>query len=335
MGVKFLSKIQLGRETTEGDAVAATTLWRGVGYIEDALEVVFPEENIGLLTPSDRSYIPKKAAKISFADTEMTFEQLLHLCEAGLKSVTPTTDSGSGYIFDYPFPVTSPVLLTDTDPPMSYTIEGGDNVEAEEMEYSLVEEFTLSGKAGEAWKMSATWFGRQCSTSTFTGSLTVPVVEECLFGKTKLYIDSSSDDYGTTQKTATLMEASLKIKTGWKPQFTADGNLYFTFAKNTGPEIELSLTYEHDSISVAEKVAWRAKTPRNIQLLIEGTALTSAGAYTYKTVKINVSGKYTKFDPLSDQDGNTVIKATLKGAYNITNAKLGGIVIVNDLSAVP
>ena len=44
-GSRALRKIQLGKETTAGIAVAATTLWRGMGTVKDNREVVFPEED--------------------------------------------------------------------------------------------------------------------------------------------------------------------------------------------------------------------------------------------------------------------------------------------------
>lgn len=338
MGTKMLSKIQLGREASGGATDPPTTIWRGLGFINDEAEVVFPEENVGLLVPTDRTYIPWKQARLEFAETEATFEQLIHILEAGLKSIgTGVADgAGTGKIYNYPFPITSPVAVSDTDGIKTYRIEGGDNVDAEEMEYSFVEEFTLSGAAKEAWKVSAKWIGRQVTTDTFTTALSIPTVEECLFPKTKLYIDTSSDSFGTTQKTNTLIEAKLLVKTGWVPVPVGDGNTYFAFAKNVGPEITLDIVFEHDATAIAEKTLWRAQTTRNVSLICQGTALTTPGtAYTYKTLQIDVAGKWSKFEPLDERDGNTVISATLKGAYNVTNAKIGQIIVVNQLTSVP
>ena len=75
MAVKKLRKIQIGLETVKGTALAATDIWRGEGMLEDQLEVVFPEEDIGILPGVDRSYIPKLAAGITIEDTPLTFEQ--------------------------------------------------------------------------------------------------------------------------------------------------------------------------------------------------------------------------------------------------------------------
>lgn len=331
-GIKKLRKIQLGREATAGTAVAATTIWRGLGTIEDPREVVFPDEDVGILSGTDRSYVPKLAAALSMDAVPATFEQLVHYGEAGIKLVgTGAADGvGSGKIYDYPFPETSLNIIK------TYTIEGGDNQEVEKMEYGFVSDFTLEGKAGEAWMMSANWQARQVAPSTFTAALAVPTVEEILFGKTKLYIDAVGGSYGTTQKANTLLSASLKVKTGWIPVFTGDGALYFTFAKSTMPEILLDIIFEHDGAATAEKVNWRAQTPRLIQLKAEGSALATPGtAYTYKTMIINLAGKWEKFSKLGEQDENDIVTGTFRARYNATKADIGNILIVNELANVP
>ena len=80
-GIKALRRIQLGAESVAGTQVAATTLWRGTGTIQDNLEQVFPEEDIGILPGVDRSYIPKVEAMLSLSQTEATFQQLPYLFE--------------------------------------------------------------------------------------------------------------------------------------------------------------------------------------------------------------------------------------------------------------
>lgn len=330
-GIKALRKIQLGRESTAGTAVAATTLWRGLGTMEDTTEVVFPEEDIGYLSGVDRSYIPKVDGQIELESVEATFEQLPHILEMGIKTVTPTADGvGSGKIYTYDFPTTAaPTIKT-------YTIEAGDNQQAEEMAYCYAEEFTLEGNAEEAWMMSATVNGRQVSPTTYTGAIAIPTVEDMLFQKSKLYIDAIGGTWGTTLKSNTLMTASLSYKTGIIAKFTADGNLYFSFIQYTQPEVLLSVTFEHEATSVAEKASWLAQTPRLIQIKTEGSALTTPGtAYSFKTALINLAGKWDSFEKIGDKDGNDIIEAEFRARYNSTGAKFGQIIVVNELASLP
>jgi hypothetical protein len=331
-GIKALRKLQFGRETVAGTAIPATTIWRGMGVLEDQRETVFVEEDIGYLSGVDRTYQPKLLGALSLESVPATFEQLPHLLEMGVKAVgTGAADGvGTGKIYTYDLPTTAvPTLKT-------YTIEGGDNQAVEEMEYCYAEKITLEGKAGEAVMMSADIKGRQVTDSAFTGALVAPDVVDILFSKGKLYIDIISGTWGTTQKSNTLLDMSLALNTGLVPVWTADGQLYFSFTKSTMPEVVLALTFEHDAISAAEKVKWRAQTPSLIQLKFEGPAVATPGTtYTYKTLIVNLAGKWEKFDSLGEQDGNDIIKGTFRARYNATAAKFAQIIVVNELATLP
>lgn len=184
--------------------------------------------------------------------------------------------------------------------------------------------------------MKADWLGRQVSKATFTASLDLDPVETILFSKTKLYIDAASGTIGTTLKSSTLLGAELSIKTGLVPVFTGDGNLYFTFTKCVGPEVLLKVTFEHNASAVAEKDAWIAQTARVIRLITQGTALTTAGtAYTYKTLQIDLAGKWEKFEKIDEQDGNDIVTGTFRARYNDDAELFGQILVVNELSALP
>ena len=340
-GIKALRRLQLGREATPGTIVPATTVWRGEGVLEDTRLVNFPVEDIGIIPSTTRSYQPLYGGQISLTPTPFTFEQGPHLFEMGVMTATPTTDSsGSGYIRTYTMPTTTPMYLspsTSSAPIKSYTIEGGDNNEAEVMEFSFVQDITLDFKAGEAVMASATIMGRQVALQAFTSSTaaTVPTVSEILTSKGKIYVDSTTATIGTTQITNEILSGSLKITTGIKAVPTADGSLVFSFVKGVRPEIVLSLTFEHSTFAKAEKVHWRAGTPRQYRLKFEGPALTSAGTYTYKTFIANIAGTYEKFSALEDEDGDDTITATLRAGYNSTAALFANFVFVNELSALP
>lgn len=331
-GVKGLRKIQIGVEASSvpGTAVNATTVLRMNGMIQDGREIVFPEEQVGYLGGLDRSYIPKLFAECEI-EGEATFEQLPYILNAAITSVSGVKDgAGTGYIYEYPLPTTS------VPTPATYTLETGDNQEAEEMSYSYVSELTLSGAAGEAWMASSTWNGRTVTVAAFSASCAVPAVETMLFGKTKLYIDDSTAAFGTTLKSNTLLAAELKMSTGLTPVWAADGQTYFSFIKPVGDEITLDLTFEHDAIGAANKVAWRSEAAKNIRLLIEGTSVATGGtAYTYKSCVIDLSGKWEALEKIDEIDGNDVVKGTFRARYTTGAGKRGTITVVNELSALP
>lgn len=331
-GIKALRRVQLGREASAGTSVVATARWRGLGTLEDLREIKYVEEDIGYLGGADRTATPKLAGAITLESIDATYEQILHMLEAGIKTVgTGVTDTGgSGKVYSYPFPTTAQNTIK------TYTIEGGDDAGAEKMEYCFVPSFALEGAGGESLLMTSDWTGRQIIPATFTDPLTLPSVESILFSKGKLYIDPVTGTMGTTQKSNTFLKMSLKVTTGWRPVWTGDGlGTFFTFIKNTKPEVILDVTFEHDAISIAEKVAWRAETARLLRMDFPGSALTTAGTFTTKLLRIDLVGKWRKFDKIGEQDGNDIVTGQLVSRFNPTANLFGEIKVVNEVASVP
>lgn len=330
MGNKALRQIQIGQESVMGTPVTPTAIWRGVGVMDDQREPVFVEEDVGLLVPPSRGYIPKLAGALEMDSIEATFEQFPYIGLAGIKAVSGVQDgTGTDYIYTFPFPTTT------VNTPKAMTIRAGDNTEVEEMEYSLVRSFTLEGKWGEAWMMSAEWFGRQVTGGASFESLTLDPVEEILFSKTALYIDSDTDGFGSTAVTGTLRAAKLEVETGFIPLPVA-GQLYSALHGQVKPEVTLELEFEWNASAVTEKGYQRTQTERAIRLLCEGSTVGTPGTtYSNKTLIIDVVGRWMKFDPIGDADGNNIVTATLRGGYNATIASSGQIIVVNELTAIP
>lgn len=331
MGIRALRKLLIGRESVAGTAVAATTYWRGTGALEDARTVNFVPETVGLLVPTDRQYTSMYQGRVTLDSAPATFEQLPYVFEAGIKSIGSgaTDTAGSAIIYNYTLPTTAANSIA------TYTIEGGDDTASEEMEYSFVTDFVLSGRSGEAWMVESNWVGRNVATCDFTGSLTIPTVEEILFNKSTLSIEAASAAYGTTAKANTLLEASLSVTTGWQPVYTANGQLYFDFIKCIGPEIYLDLTFEHNASAAAELAAWKAGTKRSIQIKTVGSAMgTGGGTYTVKTLIINLSGRYEKIEKLDEINGNDVMRARFKAGYDLTESRIGNFIVVNEVATL-
>jgi hypothetical protein len=307
-GIKALRRLQMGKETTPGTAVAATSYWRGTGTIQDNLTTVFPNEDIGIIPGVDRSYQPKTEALLTLDPTPATFEQVGYIFQMGICASTSSTDA-NGYYWDYDFPVATSDARVSTDL-RTYTWEGGDNAQAEEFAYGFVRSFTLSGSAGEALMMSAEIVGREVGTSTFTGSLSIPTVTEILFSKGSLYVDPTSDSVGTTQISNEFLDMDLSVTTGWIPVYTADGNLYFSFVKQAMPEIILSITFEHNTNAIAQIAAWRAETAKQIRLQFDGA--------TGNQLIIDMAGKWDNFSKIGERDGNDIVTGTFRARYNST-----------------
>lgn len=334
-GIKGFSKIQLGGEVTPGSAVAATTVLRSsFAGPDDQRVVTFPDEDIGYVSGVDQTYVPYLLGRLAIPERRATFEQLPYTLAAGIKSVvTGVADgAGSGKIYAYPMPF-------DTYPslPKTYTLEAGDNQQAEEMEYGFVSEFTLSGEERQPLMISDVWQGRQWSPTTFTAGQTAPAIEEIQFQKGKLFIDAVGGTLGATQVSATFLAMNLAVKTGWIPNFTGDGNLYYTDIEHVRDQMEvlLNITLRHNASAVSEKASWRAQTARKLRLAFEGSALTAGTTYSYKTLRIDLAGKWERFEPISERNGMMVSNGIFRARYDATANLFANLTVVNTLASLP
>lgn len=333
-GIRMLRKAQIGLESSAGTAVAATAIYRGLAVIDDQSKPVFPVEDVGYLSGTNRAYIPKTVVNVNMPDHEATFEQIGYILSAGVEDVVTGTSNGgttNGYIYTYTFPTTAAKTLK------SYTIEAGDNTQAEEVEYAQVRSFNLTGAAGEAVKLSADWFGRNRTKTTFT-SLSLTDVEEILFQNAKLYIDAAGGTIGATQATNTFLGFDLSVKTGVVPVWTGDGSKAFSFSKTVMPEILLKVTFEHDAVAVARKDDFAAGTERLVSIVITGSALTgTGGTYTTKLLRINMAAKVDSIEPMGeDGDGDNTVQVTFRARFSTApNPDLfANILVCNTLSAL-
>jgi hypothetical protein len=301
-----------------------------MGAIKDQHEINFPEEDVGILGGTDRSYVARVWSDLAMPAVESTFEQLPYIFEAGIAAEVPTVDgTGSGYVYNYLAPTTSQ-NTTNT-----YTIEGGDDQQAEEFDYGFVKHFNLSGDGQGALFLSADWTGRETTNTSFTGALTLNTVEEILVNNAKLYIDDSGGTVGSTLVSNTLFGVDLDWTTGLNEYWAADGSNDFSIVKFVKDEIILSLTYEHNTSAVSEKADYRSGATRLVRLLFEGSNLATAGSYSKKTLQIDLAGVYEDWSELQDQDGNDVVTATLRVRYSSADTLKADVTVVNELSALP
>lgn len=328
-GAFTANKTALGRESTFGTGVAASTIWRApFSMVEDASQSQTVEENIGLMVQAERSYFTQHRGRLAMPATELTYEQFPHILEAGVDAATPSGSGTFTRVYEYPTDNSVPT-------PKSYTIETYNTLadaDAVEMNGSLVEEFTYEANAQEAWRMSATWFGKRPVTTTPTALTTLVSVEPAMLPLTLLYIDATGGTVGTTQKSGVLMGAQVRVRTGLVPVPVGDGNLSHSTYKWTKPEITFSLTLELEkdtgvSVVAAERAFYRSKTVRLIRLANSGTGskgFTNDFAAIYDSV-----GDYT------NSNGNTTVQISGHAAYSPADDLFWKMTVVNSVATLP
>lgn len=180
-GIKALRRIQLAKEVTAGTRVKGATLWRGTGTLKNDLEVVNPIEDIGIVMPTDRTYIPRTGGTLTLEATPATFEQLPYLFEMGVKAVaTGSSDTaGTGFVYTYAMPTSTKNTIN------TYSIEAGDDNQAEFAQYAFAESIKLSAKVNAAIEMSGVIKTRAVAPISYTAntiSLTATTIADSANG---------------------------------------------------------------------------------------------------------------------------------------------------------
>jgi hypothetical protein len=115
---------------------------------------------------------------------------------------------------------------------------------------------------------------------------------------------------------------------------TGDGRLDFSFLKAVPPVITVEQTLEWNGRATAERRYAKTFTPRKFRMKFEGTALTTAGTYSKKTLLIDGCGLWSTFQQLDEQNGDDIIKASMTVGYNSTAALYCVITVVNQSATV-
>lgn len=333
-GRKELRSIRLRLESTPGVASPPRYVWRGNGdTFDDQRELTNVEEQIGVFGGSDRSYIAKLKGDITLAETPATFEQLsIVFAGSGLGSAGGSAHGASGSAVAHYFPLPASTVW----PQQTFTIEAGEPAqglggEAETGTYGLVKEWTLKGAGGEAITVESTWLTRTIDRARTNGSFsnvgTVPSVETILAGNGTMYLDPivTGATFGATQIPAgNVLGFELTCTPKWATKFPIDsGLLYFHTAVFTGFDLEGEVTWEHQATgtqsaagTAGQKDRWRAEEGQLMRMVWRGGTIPLGTGFTSKTLQIDIPIKWKKFDPLDDQDGNSIVTASFFSKFN-------------------
>lgn len=329
MGVAALRKIQAGKETTRGTAVAATAKWMGVelaASLKDR-EIVQPSDQRGSLAGAFRSYSPAYLWESKLSG-HVTFEDLILLLAMAIKGgVTPTTVDTSARLWTF-----APSLTAANDPD-TFTLELGDNVQAYEAEYVFAKGLEISAALDEALQFSADLVGRQLTATTFTGALSDRTVEQALAAKVKLYMDDTGGTIGTTQKTATLLDWTWSLPEHFVVKRHQDGSLTFSAHSEVPMIPELKLVVEFVAGVATLRTKYTGETRQLVRLKTEGSLVGSVSAL--KHVQIDGAYKITEFAELDERNGATIVEMTLRGEYDSTWAKLFEVQVQNAIATLP
>jgi hypothetical protein len=336
MGNRFFSKVQFGKETVRGTAVAATKILLGkVPAVNSDRKVTQPDENVGIRARAVRSVIHQYLYNNTLSTEHGYFQQLPWLFGCALKgAVTPAeqTPAQTDYLWDQ-----TPSLVSGvSNNPDSSTIELGDDTQAFESEYCMFERIRISGQVSQSMdaipvNVEADFFGRQLTPTTFTPALSLPVAEPMNAKLSRLYVDTAWSGIGGTEKSNILRGFDLEILTGVHPKFAGSGNKYFNAHGEGLIVATLNLTIEGLSDANAIFNAQQAATFQAVRLQINGGQI---GAGVNHSFKFDLGGVWESASPLGGEDrGDNLHTVTLVDQYDGTGAKLLQVQTVTNVAS--
>lgn len=328
MGLAALKRIQGGKESTSGTAVAATQKWMGVsaGHALGDREVRQPEEDRGNLSLAFRSYIPTFLWQDTLRGSVTYEDAIIPLAMAIKNGITPTTVDTSARLWTF-----TPNLTAATAPE-TFTVEIGDDTQCYEAQYVFATGLEFTGAIEEEVQMNVPIVGRQLSTSTFTAALSDRAVESALANKTLLYMDDTGGTIGTTVKSGMLMDWRWRLPAYFVIKRQMDGNQFFTSHSQVRLRPELELTFEFVAGVATLRTKYTGETRQLVRLKTTGNQVGAVSAL--KTLQIDGAYKITALDTLDERNGASIVRMTLMGEYDATWGKLLELQVQNSISTL-
>ena len=337
MGNSFFSVVQYGGEATRGTAVAATKIWPGQASFKLGTDTkpTFIEEQMNVRTMNRRVVAYQKLYRNNLVTSHTTFSQLLFPLSCGLKGGVTASEQTSAQT-DYLWTFTP--SLTTANNPEAATIELGDDVQFWEAEYCMFDRITLSGsidqEGGDApVTLDAGFFGRQLSTTTKTGALSLPATgDEVMNGKlARLYSDTAWAGVGSTEFTNLLRSFQIEILTGVHPDSTGSATKYFNAHKEGIISVMGTFTIEAGATANALLGLQQAGTFRAMRLAVNGSQIGSGTTYN---LTVDIGGMIETIDPIASEDrGDNLATFGIRGTYDTTGAKMMQLTVTTNTNA--
>ncbi len=200
--------------------------------------------------------------------------------------------------------------LTAVNVQDSYSIEWGDDDQAWQSLFCLMESFELGWGLNAPVTMRSSLFSRFPSKVTFTSGLSNP---QSLTGvasnDAKVFIDGTYANLGTTQKATLVVGGVIRLPaTGVTPIKTADGTQEFSTIIEARRHLEIELELLLGTDAITEYDAFVAETLRAIRIEFTGPSIVSG---TTHKLTIDAIGKYTSSPELfGERDGANIFRLT-------------------------
>ena len=348
-GIKAATRIQIGKETTRGTAVAATRklLTKEATYrVMETLEEFEGQIHGTLARTAVAPVVVRNGTEFEFT-TDLDFEQILMFLLSGVKgAVTPTTPgSGEGRLWTFTPSVTADPL------PETYTLEFAErdmdaspNELGLEAPYAFTTALEITGGLDQLPQINASMVARKTSLAASTASLALPTLTVASNLRWGVYIDSAWANLGTTQITGQIYGFTWKLSEFLRPDYFLDNRSDLDFSQYEFKPRTVDLTMDvvlgaaSGDLVPTEDALKTAGTVRFVRLDLTGAAFDAPDTGLNRFIRLD--GAYTHAadsmqDRGQDRDGNTITRLHLLSTYDATQAQDVEIVVQNNLAAFP
>lgn len=327
MGEVALRKIQAALEVTRGTDLPATRKVYATGHMEKNIDLIAPAEDRGTFVSNYRSVLGVVTSAIPL-EGGVSFEDLPWWLQMALKGgVTGVLSATSVYTYTF-------VPSTTTDDLKSATFEWGDDTQAFESNFTMVDTMEITGALNSFWTFSVGLIGTDMKTTTFTGALGDRTVEDVNTYLTKLAIGAAGA-VPSSYMTGRFIGFKLSINNHLARKYFADGAAPTIGGMGRGKrEFTLEITFEGNAATVTERGVWEAGTNRVARITASGSNIASSAPPTNRSVDIVFPGKWQAF-AVGERDTNTIFTATMRNEYDTALAYDLSVAVANALVTLP
>jgi len=326
-GEVALRKIQAALEVTRGTDLAATRKVYAKGQMTKEANWQVPEEDRGTFISQYRSSLGIVTAAFPLSGG-CTYEDQPWWNQLWLKGGVSGVLSATS-VYTYTF-----VPTPATDDLKSATFEWGDDTQAFQMNYGMIDTFDITGALDSFWHFDAGVIGTDMGSTTFTGALSDRTCEDINTYLTRLALGAAGA-VPSSYMTGRFISFKLSGKNNLARKWFADGVAPTIGGIGRGKrEFELEVTMEGNAATITERGVWEAGTNRVARITATGTNIPASSPTTPKSADIVVPGKWRAF-AVGERDTNTIVTGTLMPEYDATLAYDLSFAVANGLVSLP
>ena len=326
-----LEVIQVGLEGTRGTTTVATRILDftpgGATLTRDLNEMRVRQA--GSMATSHRSYPGRDHIAVDIAAT-CTFDWLPWWFNLFLGPLSTPT-GGPGYVYAFVGSNTVVSDISDIVKTCSMEATGLDTWPATSGAFLLNgvmgDKLTIDIKQNLPWTQKASLVGKSITMGAKTAGKAVLASPVDILGTlTKVYLDTTSNAFGTTQKAGDVISATIEIDLGQSERFTLDSQRNPYRVGLTGPrKVSAKVVVEWDALT--EYTAAQAGTAQRLRLVASGPTANYAA-------NIDIAGTWDSL--VLSQDGGAITEElTLTGQYDSTPASDIAASVTNVSAALP